>query len=788
MGTETEPKVEIDVEGADIDLDDVEVTDVQDIIDRLDFIVPQTDDPSIPTLTFRAVLLGTLWGAGLSFANTLLAFRTSAFSVGANIAVILSYPMGVFLASVLPSGILNPGPFTVKEHVLIYIMASCSSQPYGIDNVVSQAMPTLMNNTNITFAHAFGFIFVTQFIGYGLSGLTRRFLVKPTAMWWPGNLSAIAIFSSFHKVDLPVEGERYKISRYVVFWFAFAGMFVYTWLPEFFMPVLQTVSTLCLFAGVGINSSGTPNVAGKMTTFNAVISSTTNGVGMLGMTFDWNYVGSAYLTSPFWAVLANIGGSIILQYVATPIIYYNDVFGINALMTQDPYNHNPLLNTGHLFNGNPNSTTHKLGGRVRPDFFYNASDNYNLNLTAYNDVAPVHLTSFFLLTYCSSFLGITSAITHVIVWYGKDIYRQTLNAFRQIRDSVDAQDKHVKMMEAYPDIPDWAYLGFLVICVILAIVVSVTTPFGMPWWGIFFSLFLDAIFLLPFGVVQAVSGFALGLNVLTEFVIGLMIPGQTVAVMAFKSWGYNNIIQALALTQDLKLGQYLHISPYAMVFAQFWGTFLNAVLATGACWYVMFNSGGLLNDPAWGYPGFQVFYSAGGIWGAIGPQRFFGIGSLYQGTLWCFLIGFLLPLVPWAGNRFIVKSKYWHYFNVPVMVVFYGPQFGYQNNFIVPLLVSFFSSVVLFNKNREFFQKYVYVIGAAFDGSSALAILIISIMGVFNVTFNDFNVFNPNTNNWPGELDYYCWPDRDYNDFGCEWYLNQGLNVTGDGTLCVLAA
>ena len=55
--------------------------------------------------------------------------------VGQNIFVIppalvllMAYPMGVFMASVLPKstiyGIdLNPGPFTVKEHALIYIIA-----------------------------------------------------------------------------------------------------------------------------------------------------------------------------------------------------------------------------------------------------------------------------------------------------------------------------------------------------------------------------------------------------------------------------------------------------------------------------------------------------------------------------------------------------------------------------------------------------------------------------------------------------------------------------------------
>ncbi|KAJ3077035.1 hypothetical protein HDU98_009436 [Podochytrium sp. JEL0797] len=769
--------------------DDVEVQDLNEVEERLEFIVPQTDDPSTPTLTVRSVLLGTLWAIVLSYANTALAFRTSAFGVGANIAIILSYPMGLFLAAILPSGFLNPGPFSVKEHVLIYIMASCSGQPYGIDNVVAQRMPQLMNNTDITFIHSLAFVMVTQFIGYGLSGLTRRFLVKPTAMWWPGNLSIIAIFSSFHKVETgEAAGNRFKMSRFKMFWICFLAMFVYTWIPEFFMPVLQTVSVACLFGGYGMTSSGAPLPAGVMTTFNAVAGSTTNGVGFMGMTFDWNYIGSSWITSPWWAVVCNISGSILFQWILVPILYAVNAWGLNKEITQDLVNFNPLLNTAHLFNGNANSTTHALGHRVKPTFFYNVSDNYNINLTAYNDVAPIHLTGFFAIGYASSFITITAAITHVALWYGKDVYRQAMNAFRQIRDEVDALDKHAVMMEAYPEVPDWFYLAFLGVCVVGALLVSLLTPFSMPWWGIFFNLFLCGIFILPFGVIQAISGFGLGLNVLTEFVIGLMIPGQTVAVMAFKSWGTNNLIQSLALSQDLKLGHYLHIAPRAMVFAQFWGTFVNSIVATIAAYGIMFNVP-LLKDPNWQYTGFQVFYSAGGIWGAIGPQRFFGIGSIYQGLLWCFLIGFVLPLLPWLANKYVAQSKYWHYVNIPLFTTFTGVQAGYQSGFVVQLLIAYFASMVLFTKAREFYQKYVYVMGAAFDGSCALAVLIISIMAMQSISFQYYNMFNPNPNS-PGAgpfgtVDYYCWPGRDYNDWDCSWYLAQGQNVTSLGVSCL---
>ncbi|ORY45647.1 hypothetical protein BCR33DRAFT_784399 [Rhizoclosmatium globosum] len=472
-----------------------------------------------------------------------------------------------------------------------------------------------------------------------------------------------------------------------------------------------------------------------LTKFNTVAGSVYNGIGIMGITFDWTYIGSYVFTSPFWALMVQLSGIVFFQWILAPLMYVNDVWGLNEKISEDPVRHNPLLNTPHLF-----------------------TKNYDLNVTAYNDVAPVYITSFFALVYGCSFLSITAAISHVGLWYGKDIYRQAMNAFRQVRDEVDSLDKHVKMMEAYPDVPDWAYLAFLAVTTVGA------------------SLSPSS----PHTTCHAITGFSLYLNVLTEFVIGLMIPGQTVAVMAFKSWGTNNLIQALALTADLKLGQYLHIPPYAMVFAQFWGTFMNAIVATAASYFMMFENKTLLTKPEWAYNGYQTFYSAGGIWGAIGPQRFFGIGSLYEGLLWCFLIGAAAPFFPWLANKYIYKSKYWHMINFSIF--FSIGSAGYPQVFIVvPLLLAFVSQY-LFIKNREFYQKYLYVMGAAFDGSSGFVSLIVSLLGFANVAF-PFWALNPNSDNV--KMDYYCYPNASWDDYDCAYYLSIGEEARADGSPCV---
>jgi hypothetical protein len=107
-------------------------------------VVPETDDPTQPTFTLRVVILGVLWATFLALSNTVFSFRKNPFGIPTTIVVLLAYPMGLFM-ELLPNykicGFhLNPGKFTVKEHVLIVMIASAAGhRPYGVDNVVGQA-------------------------------------------------------------------------------------------------------------------------------------------------------------------------------------------------------------------------------------------------------------------------------------------------------------------------------------------------------------------------------------------------------------------------------------------------------------------------------------------------------------------------------------------------------------------------------------------------------------------------------------------------------------------------
>ena len=51
----------------------------------------------------------------------------------------------------------------------------------------------------------------------------------------------------------------------------------------------------------------------------------------------------------------------------------------------------------------------------------------------------------------------------------------------------------------------------------------------------------------------------LGLNVITEFVAGLIMPGDPIANVTFKTYAYITQNQALFFLSDLKLGHYMKV-------------------------------------------------------------------------------------------------------------------------------------------------------------------------------------------------------------------------------------
>lgn len=59
-----------------------------------------------------------------------------------------------------------------------------------------------------------------------------------------------------------------------------------------------------------------------------------------------------------------------------------------------------------------------------------------------------------------------------------------------------------------------------------------------------------------------------GLNIITEYVLGIIYPGRPIANVCFKVYGYMSMSQAVSFLSDFKLGHYMKIPPRSMFIVQ----------------------------------------------------------------------------------------------------------------------------------------------------------------------------------------------------------------------------
>ncbi|OMO83770.1 Oligopeptide transporter OPT superfamily [Corchorus capsularis] len=117
-------------------------------IEEVRLTVPITDDPTESALTFRTWVLGLISCCILAFVNQFFGYRQNQLYVSSVSAQIVVLPIGKLMAATLPthefrvpftkwSFSSNPGPFTLKEHVLITIFANCGAGGVYAVNIIT---------------------------------------------------------------------------------------------------------------------------------------------------------------------------------------------------------------------------------------------------------------------------------------------------------------------------------------------------------------------------------------------------------------------------------------------------------------------------------------------------------------------------------------------------------------------------------------------------------------------------------------------------------------------------
>lgn len=482
--------------------------------------VSNIDDPDMPALTIRMWVVGLLLCVVSGCFNVFFNFRQPAPSVVPFALLVIAHPFGKLLALILPistyrihfphlpsswtprpteippskihaffrnimSGMctptclefsLNPGPWNIKEHVLVYVMANVAvNNPYALNAIV---VAQQYYKASASYWFTINVVLATQLTGFGLAGFTRRFLVWPASMVWPQNLVACTLLNTLHaEEDSEVLDEpdasgnvarKTVMTRYKFFMLVLFGSFAWSFFPGFLFKALSVFSFVCWAAPNNIP-------------LNQMFGSS-SGLGMSFLTFDWAqiaWVGSPLMV-PWWAQLHTFVGFVIFFWIIAPAMYYSGAWdmwyfplSINSPFDRygEPYNVRKVLTADAQFDP-----------------------------VKYAEYSPLFLPCTYAITYLLAFALSTAVIVHTILYHGKAVYAGA----RKMK--IEEDDIHAKLMRNYPEVPDWWYVSVFLVFFALAVVAVEVWDTSVPVWALLLSVALPIVYILPAGFIYAMTG------------------------------------------------------------------------------------------------------------------------------------------------------------------------------------------------------------------------------------------------------------------------------------------
>ncbi|PKS10371.1 hypothetical protein jhhlp_002122 [Lomentospora prolificans] len=692
-------------------------------------VVDNHDDPTMPTSTIRAWIIGIFFACCISFINSFFDVRLPSIYVIQTVPQLLAYPAGKLFEKALPDvgfslfGVyhsLNPGPFNKKEHMLITIMSNVAkSTPYTNYIVWIQVLPQYFNQPwAISFGYQVLIALSTNFIGYGLAGICRRFLVYPSYCVWPSSLVTIALNSAFH--DSAGEAATvlgpfksvWRMSRLKYFTWAFGLMFVYFWFPNYLFAALSYFSWM---AWIAPDNGNLGRITGAYT-----------GLGLNPIpSFDWNIFTYFLdpLMVPFFSTFNFFLGAFFSMFIIIAIYYTN------------------TFNTGYL-PINSNRTFDHFGKK------YNVSSiidpNGIFDSTKYEAYSPPFLSSGNCVVYMFFFAVYSSTVTYGILYHRHEIMLGLRDAWSAIKwkrsknsdqngatqEEIDRNtlDVHNRMMASYKEVPEWWYMICLALALGLGIAGIAAYPTNTTPAVVLYGVALCLVFVVPIGIIYAMTGVQVTLNVLAEFIGGVWVEGNAIAMCFFKSYGYVTAAHALSFSADLKLAHYLKIAPRFTFWAQMVPTFVSTFISIGVLQYQVHIENICTEDAPFRFtcPGINTFFTAAVFWGTVGPRKIWGAGGQYVVTLIGFPIGvvvvgiFYLLSKKWPKNALIRNAH---------PVVMFNGALGwapYTLAYIWPAVpVAAFSWLFLKKKYLDLWSKYNFITSAAFSCGVAISGIVI---------------------------------------------------------------
>ncbi|KAI0440650.1 OPT oligopeptide transporter protein-domain-containing protein [Xylaria telfairii] len=709
-GFEDPVEVDADLEFAD----DPEISQIPAEVRR---VVSLHDDTTLPTLTFRYFILAIIFvvpGAFLSQINT---FRTTYAPYSVFFVQIASNYVGLWLARVLPnrqisipltkwSFNLNPGPWSVKEHVLVTITAASGAT--GNLATTPIAVGELYFNERLHPAAAIFFMWSIDATGYAFAAIARQLLLyEPAYQWWQA-LCQTALFETQakqNKSPSPASRKQFK-----VFWLTLLGITLWQFLPEFVFPFVSSLAFLCWVA---------PH--NPVANF---IGSGLGGMGFLNLSFDWanisNYnAGVPLFLSPWWSQVVLFASFVLSAWILLPAAKWGGLGG---------YSHCLMTNRACTADGE----------RYPVSALVTSSNTFNE--TAYEEYGPMYLGVHNLWTIFFDYASYISAYSW-IAFFGASNIRKAYRKFRARKNTpgrgINHQytDRLNVLMRSYKEVPFWWYLALFSASFVSIITIVALDLIFIPWWTYFVALATGAVVVIPLGWLYAVSNFQLPIGTFNELLYGTMVQNLShhrnpIGASVYGSIAGDAWYRAQYMLQDQKIGHYMHVPQRAVFFSQVFGITLGVPINYAAMRWVLNTKRdyltGELEDPAhiWTGQALAGYLTLGVQYVLIGPAK------LFEQTQWkpipyAFLFGAGAPAVIYLLHRLFPRAKF-NLYNTTIFCsgasIFYGNiSTGYFSRFIGGFVVMYWA----YRYRYQLWARYNFILAAAFDAGFNLNLLLI---------------------------------------------------------------
>lgn len=666
---------------------DITVNDIRGIVeDNYD------SDGSANTL--RMWTLSLILSSIISAVDTFFSFRFPTINIGPIVSQLLAYPLGRLWHIVIPeweiklwnwSIELNPGPFNIREHTLVYVFTNIVVHTGLLRNV--QIEQTKFFDMNIGTGRYILFNVCGYLISWGIAGLALPVLVYPAQAVWPSVLSSCALLKTLHSYENP-SVPHWKISRLSFFLWCFLGSFVWYWFSDLIIPFIANLGAF-------------PSWIKPDDAVLGQVFGVKNGLGLLPLTFDWTQIStiSNPLLTPVWASLTIFGSFVFWIYIVVPGLYYR-----NHWETA----HFPLL-SNKLFN--------KHGKKYDVSKVINKT--WELDFNKYKEYSPIFLPIGFIINLALG-LGGFSAMMVMFLWkFKKDVW-----------DHMNKQTDEDVKQSPYMGISPYYYIGSIICGISLGFlfVEGWNHELQLRAGGYIVSLIIGIIMYLPVGLIESRTSFSLNMSMLFNVIGAFWLKGQPIATLYFLSFGFSSLQHAMHYTQGAKLGHYMktpsRLTSIVLFAGGIWSSFVTAFV-TGFIIHYFPNICSENAENLMICKKQRTAFNTQIIWGLFG-SHLFGANGRYSFILWFFLVGAGISLFIILMQYLKPKSKFWEKLN-PALIMAGADYIPTATgiNYTSWFSVAFSLNYLVHKYYPAWWKKYNMVLASALDCGVAIAAILI---------------------------------------------------------------